>query len=75
MTKDSIHVEHAGDCWQVTQLGGGGVLSRHRLRLNAIADAMTLGNMHRTDVMIRQLDGTLTGPFGSGVQPPEMRIR
>jgi hypothetical protein len=72
VTKDAIHVERSGDCWQVTQPGDGGVLSRHRRRLEAISDAMTLGNMHHTDVLIHELDGSLSGPFGSGNQPPEM---
>jgi Uncharacterized protein conserved in bacteria (DUF2188) len=63
----AVHVRLHGKCWEVTQDGCGGVLSRYANRRDALREAVGKAHMEHMELVLHAEDGSVAERLPHGV--------
>lgn len=66
----AIHVRLHGSCWEVTQDGKHGVLSRYASRRDALRDAFSKARVERSDLVVHDEEGAVAERVPDGEFAP-----
>lgn len=66
----AVHVRLHGRCWEVTQDGCGGVLSRYESRRDALREAVGKAHMEHMDLIVHDERGAVSDRIPAGEPMP-----